>query len=315
MKLNLLLKSFLTVILAVSFTDAARVKCSVKNCCRKRDLNSLFEIDNFNSRANAFHVTRALPELSTPDILKDHIVREVNKLPPSKLIYNNKSKRTASTAIWEPFKNARGYVASFSIGLQALRGCTALIIVGKSGVFAAHFFEDESMEPSDPQWVESLLKSGNKDFKNLGDYVGELSGQPQGGLSTSPEVFIVYPVASREPPVDDIGQPKDTRPAAVIGFLEGQKQYPQAYDGIFNTIQSIWPTITTIQGVPYYPLNLDNTITPSGDPPITDKERLDRHTNGRILFEFEGKDSADRSIRLHIESRRVLHVNLPTTPA
>jgi hypothetical protein len=207
-------------------------------------------------------------------------------------------------------------VSSFNIGLRYLTGCTAVVIIGNGGVYAAHFFEDQAMDLGlKATYAPTLLHYGGKNFETISSHIGELNSSPHGAPDAFPEVFIITPVKSAELPRDPGSkEPEDTRPALQIGYVPGVREYDQAYLDIYRAIQHYWPTINTIREVQYYPLNKANAAPahmPAGNTYPPDSERLRKGAEGRVYFEYDKDRSVPNAeIRLWVETTRQIETTL-----
>ncbi|KIM99202.1 hypothetical protein OIDMADRAFT_56362 [Oidiodendron maius Zn] len=306
MRLHLVRQGLLGAFLIALVTEAARPICGSFSCARfRRDLPSQLSRDITWANASTLEA-RALEEVDDPN---DYVTAGVNKLSTGNKIYNDRSSSSPSTAIFRPFVNSRAWASSFQIGLKYLTGCTAVVIIGNRGVYAAHFFEDQSMDPSKPAYAKNLLNNGAQKFESIKANLQDLSGSPYGQAYHYPEVFIINPVKSAEPPADPSADP-DVRPASQIGYKHGEREYQEAYTDIYNTIHEYWPGINTIEEIPYYPLNMANkkeSQMPKGNTNKPDEYRLKRGAEGRIYFEY---DKSSVSIRLWVEAQKVLETSM-----
>ena len=310
MRLHLLRKGLLGAVLIALVTEAARPICSSFNCARfKRDLP--FQLSGDITSANASTLDGRALEAVDNARADEYVTNGVDNLPTRNKIYDERSTSSPSSAIFRPFVNNRkAWASSFKIGLKYLTGCTAVVIIGNRGVYAAHFFEDQSMDSSKPAYAKNLLKNGGPKFFSIPEKLRDLGGSPYGQEYHYPEVFIIDPVKSAETPENPGSDAdEDTRPASNIGYRYGEREYQAAYTDIYNTIREYWPGIT-IQEIPYYPLNMANTQErqmPAGDTNKPDEYRIKRGAEGKIYFEY---DKSSVSIRLWVETQNVLETSI-----
>lgn len=237
------------------------------------------------------------------------LTRKVEELKTTDKIYDDRSSKRLSTAVFRPFKNNKGsYLATpFELGLKNLTGCISVIIVGDGGIYAAHFFEDLSLDPTTDDYPPKLLRDGkNKSFPRLSNFVDALGGSPLRRRGKFPEVYIINPVKSAAgppiTPVDDLHHQIDTRSSDEQGYIANKREHARQYKGIVREIQAHWPSTNTIHEIRYKARNLQNP---------GDRFRIDNTPEGRIYFEYFVKRVGPFKIRLHIEGEKKIHVSLP----
>ncbi|KAF4636132.1 hypothetical protein G7Y89_g1957 [Cudoniella acicularis] len=153
------------------------------------------------------------------------------------------------------------------------------------------------------EYAPMLLVNGNKVFDSFVDHFNDLNGSPFKGHNF-PEVFIITPVKSKEQPEDKGDKATDTRPASVIGYIEGEEEYDSVYREIYGAIQAKWPEIDSIHKVPYHPLNPSNrgANQMEGSQEKPDHDKLIKTAAGRILFEYDtSRKDRIREVRLWVE--------------
>jgi hypothetical protein len=203
------LKGFLASLLVASAIEAGRPKCSASNCASiKRDLISRFQREESPVEGTILHTRAELPKVEENGI-EAYVIAAVDKLSAGDKIYDDRSKSQDSTSLWRPFVRGNGnWASSFKTGLKFMTGCTAVVIVGPRGVYAAHFFEDIAMDPSiADKYAANLLDHGSKSFEPIKNHFNDLTGSPAPPAAGQqrdpfPQVFIMNPVGSREAPVE-----------------------------------------------------------------------------------------------------------------
>ena len=311
MRFPLLFKAVLSVLLFGLALEAARPLCSAKNCASlsKRDFAPRFQRDVVAIESEDLEKRVLDVVQGDAQSITNYVVRKVNSLSSANKIYNDRSSKTASTTLWKPFFTSSGrWASSFQIGLTKLTGCITLVMVSNRGVYAAHFFEDTAMDVSSNTYAAALLNSGSGNtFDSIRSHFNDLNSSPAGSNYPFPNVYIVTPVKSSEDPVDSGSkQPLDRRPASVIGYDSNEAlQYPQQTQDIITSIQTLWPTINTIEIVKYFPLNINNArLQDMPNPSIpTDESRILNSAAGKVLFEYDNT-SNDISIRLWVEIQK-----------
>lgn len=243
----------------------------------------------------------------------DFVTQKVENLRTADKIYDDRSSQQISTSIFKPFKNNRGWylvtVTPFELGLKKLTGCISVVIVGDGGIYAAHFFEDLSLDPATDDYPPKLLREGNKKFPRLSNFIDALGCSPLNRRGKFPEVYIINPVKSAAgppiTPVDHLHHRIDTRSSDEQGYILNKREHARQYKDIVCEIQSHWPAINTIHEVRYKARNLQNA---------GDKFRINNTPEGRIYFEYFGKRGGLFKIRLHIEGEEKIHWSLPWHP-
>jgi hypothetical protein len=315
------LKGFLASLLVASAIEAGRPKCSASSCASiKRDLISRFQREESPVEGTILHTRAELPKVEGNGI-EAYVIAAVDKLSAGDKIYDDRSKSQGSTSLWRPFVRGNGnWASSFKTGLKFMTGCTAVVIVGPRGVYAAHFFEDIAMDPSiADKYAANLLDHGSKSFEPIKNHFNDLTGSPAPPAAGQqrdpfPQVFIMNPVRSREAPVESDPQkkaPVDTRPASDIGFRIGEREYDTAYSDIYAKIRALWPGINTIHEISYYALNKDNTKQNKKTPNILpDSQMLKKGVAGKILFEYGRSQDNGGEVRLFMENIKYLETRL-----
>jgi len=135
-------------------------------------------------------------------------------------------KSDINTAVYKRFKD---HDAAFSLGADELVGCTCLFVVGRKGVYAAHWWENLSFSPG-LEWLNRKL--GKK-----------------GGLETDEEVFDRTVLTALRRGTTHRGQlthhelPSDIGDECVKAYLIRPKD---SYDNVLDGHRDKWNSIKNV---------------------------------------------------------------------
>lgn len=173
-----------------------------------------------------------------------------------------------------------------SFGTGGLCGCTALVIVGRKGVFVAHYWENISFSP-DPEWLEMYDGSADQCFEKT---VIEPLKKGKGRRNDPEQISLSALVKD----FDDVGNVRAYLMVPSTTHTDDPEGYKDQWDAIQETVGNILPVLkddTRWQRIKYDALD--------GDDP-----RLDNTARGKILFKYDPDHEGKRKAVIWIEDNK-----------
>ena len=173
------------------------------------------------------------------------------------------------------------------MGLKELIGCTTLVVVSPNGVYGSHHWEVPSFSPR----IEDGVTTQAVTFTD--SVVNYLTANGPTGLATHAAdladgyAYILTPGRK----------------------LNGAPNYRAKIPAMVTAVNQAVPNLRGVQVRTYIPLeggrNDDGTDINPGDVHL-----LENTSRGRVLFQYDPNNNAERTMRLYFEQSEIFSTNL-----